>query len=42
VLWNPIYWVEGGLRALAALAALVTALSLPRLLKPRQDPAGDT
>ncbi|HET6283100.1 MAG TPA: hypothetical protein VFH73_19235 [Polyangia bacterium] len=33
VLWNPIYWVEGGLRALAALAAVVTAASLPRLLR---------
>jgi hypothetical protein len=41
VLWNPIYWVEGGLRALTALASVVTALSLPRLLRPRQNPAGD-
>jgi hypothetical protein len=35
VIWNPIYWVEGGLRALAALAAVVTAVTLPRLFGAR-------
>jgi hypothetical protein len=41
VLWNPIYWVEGGLQALVALAAVVTAVTLPRLLKTQPNPAGD-
>ena len=41
VLWNPIYWVEGGLRALAAVAAVVTAVRLPRLLKTQPNSAGD-
>lgn len=35
VVWNPIYWVQGGLRALAAVAAIVTAVTLPRLFAAR-------
>lgn len=32
VVWSPLYWVDGGLRALTALAGAAAALRLPGML----------
>lgn len=32
VVWSPLYWIDGGLRALTALAGVAAVLRLPRML----------
>src|SRR5262245_5283249 len=32
VIWNPDYWVDGGVRAVTALASVATAIGLPPLV----------
>ncbi|HLL53662.1 MAG TPA: ATP-binding protein [Myxococcaceae bacterium] len=32
VIWNPVYWLDGGVRALTAVASVGTAVALPPLV----------
>jgi hypothetical protein len=40
LIWNPIYWIDGGVRVAGAVAALALALALPRLVR-RDGPPAD-
>jgi hypothetical protein len=39
LIWNPIYWIDGGIRVAGAASALGLLLALPRLVPPAAPPA---